>query len=329
MRASIVVLLFAAWCLAAPGVGSAERSAGIDRMKTVSIGPTESTARPHRNAPLLLGVYDPHDRFQDSNRPRIEHVFIYWQAIDQAMLAKKMRLAREKGRILMVTVEPYTKAANWRDGGDRLFADIEQGAFDPQIAAVCGATGDFPGDLWIRWGHEMEDPTGRYPWARHDARGYIAAYRKFVDACRKMTPRARFIWSPKGERGLAAYYPGNDYVDMVGVSLWGLEKWDLDQYGRRQGFAETFSEKYRRVERFGKPIVIAELGAAGGKAYRQKWFSEISGLSAGRNPFPLLAGIVYFNDKEPYHWPQGYGSPDWRISTAALGDGQPLAASLK
>jgi len=329
MRAGIAMLLLAAWCLVAPGARSAERTAGIDRMETVSISPAESSTRPRARKPLLLGAYDPHDRFSDTNQPQIEHIFVYWQVVDRAMLARKMRLARDKGRILMVTVEPYTKAANWRDHGDRLFADIEQGAFDPQIAAVCGAADDFPGELWIRWGHEMEDPTGRYPWARRDARGYIAAYRKFVDTCRKFAPRARFIWSPKGERGLAAYYPGNAYVDMVGVSVWGLEKWDRDQYGHPRGFAETFDEKYWRVERFGKPVIIAELGAAGGKAYRLKWLSEISRLSADRTSFPLLAGIVYFNDKEPHHWPKGYGSPDWRISVAAFGDGRPLAASLE
>ncbi|WP_210204476.1 glycoside hydrolase family 26 protein [Phyllobacterium phragmitis] len=277
----------------------------------------------------MFGAYDPHGQFRYSSRPQIEHVFIYWQAIDRPMLENKMRLAREKGRILMVTVEPYTKAVNWRDGGDRLFADIQRGAFDPQIAATCGAVSEFPGDLWIRWGHEMEDPTGRYPWARHDSRGYVAAYRKFVDTCRKIAPGARFMWSPKGERGLAAYYPGNDHVDMIGVSLWGLEKWDRDQHGRPRGFAETFDEKYRRIERFGKPIVIAELGTSGGEEYRRNWMSEISGLSAKRGLFPLLDGIVYFNDKEPHHWPQGYGSPDWRVPVSVFGDGLPVAASLK
>jgi endoglucanase len=164
----------------------------------------------------------------------------------------------------------------------------------------------------------MEQPSDRYPWARGDASGYIAAYRYFVDACRKIVPRARFVWSPKGEGGLAAYYPGDNYVDLIGVSVWGLEKWDREQYGRPRSFAKTFNEKYRRVAQFGKPVIIAELGVAGRKRYRQNWISEISALSSGPNPFPLLTGIVYFYDKEPYHWPSGYGSPDWRVAGSEL-----------
>ncbi|TGQ38323.1 glycosyl hydrolase [Mesorhizobium sp. M00.F.Ca.ET.216.01.1.1] len=319
-RATILALCLIFLQLALPAVSAAGPAPDIDTRETTSIGPNRSIDRATATfRSLLLGVYDPHDQLQDSDRSRIEHVFVYWQAVDEPMLTAKMRFAEMKGRTLMVTVEPYTKAANWRDGGDHLFADIMSGRFDRQIAAVCSAVASYQGGYWIRWGHEMEQPTDRYPWARGDAHGYIAAYRYFVDACRTIAPRAQFVWSPKGERELAAYYPGDDYVDLIGVSVWGLEKWDRERYGKPRGFAKTFDQKYRRVEKFGKPIIVAELGVAGRKAYRQNWMSEISALPAGSSPFPLLAGIVYFNDKEPYHWPGGYGSPDWRMTASDLG----------
>jgi len=305
--------------LALPAVSVAGPAAGVDHTETTSIGPNPPSKSLTANVgPLLLGVYDPHDVLRDSDRPRIEHVFVYWQAVDEPMLAAKMRLAEMKARTLMVTVEPYTKAVNWRDGGEHLFADIVSGRFDREIGAVCGKLASYRGAYWIRWGHEMEQPSDRYPWARGDAPGYVAAYRYFVDSCRKIAPRARFVWSPKGEGGLAAYYPGDNYVDLIGVSVWGLEKWDREQYGRPRGFAKTFDEKYRRVAEFRKPVIIAELGVAGAKQYRQDWMAEISALSRDRDAFPLLTGIVYFYDKEPYHWPGGYGSPDWRVAASEL-----------
>jgi beta-mannanase len=142
------------------------------------------------------------------------------------MLTRKMRVAQEMGRTFMVTAEPNTKAVNWLDGGRRLFTDILAGKFDRQIADVCGAVAAFPGKQWIRRGHEMEDPSDRYPWARNDPAGYVAAYRYFVETCGKIAREARFIWSPKGEKQLAAYYPGDAHVDMVGVAVWGLERLD-------------------------------------------------------------------------------------------------------
>lgn len=299
--------------MAAAGPGSDN-----DKIKTVSIEPNFPVQEMPTHRMLALGAYDPHEMLRNSDRSSIEHVFVYWQALDEAMLAAKMRLAETKGRVLMVTVEPYTKAENWRDGADRLFKDIGSGEFDRQIVAVCAAVAAYPAGLWIRWGHEMEQPSDRYPWARGDAAGYIAAYRYFVDACRKAAPRARFMWSPKGEADLPAYYPGDAYVDLIGLSVWGLERWDRERYGKPRSFGEALEEKYSRVESFGKPVVVAELGVAGRKRYRQDWMAEISALSSDRGQFPLLTGIVYFNDKEPSVWPYGYGSPDWRMTALEL-----------
>ena len=271
-----------------------------------------------RSGPVAFGVYDPHGQYENSFLPDIEHVFVYWQALDTQMLDEKMRLAEARGRALMVTVEPYTEAANWRDGGDRLLGDVARGEYDDRIAAVCGAVSGFSGDLWLRWGHEMEEPSERYPWAGRAAEAYVSAYRHFVETCERIVPRARFVWSPKGEPGLSAYYPGNAHVDMVGVAVWGLEAWDRERYGRPRGFSETFREKYRRVQGFGKPVIIAEFGVAGCERYRESWIADLVGSSAKGGSFPQLTGVVYFNDKEPYHWPMGFGSPDWRASQALL-----------
>jgi beta-mannanase len=277
--------------------------------------------------PMPFGVYDPSNHFRNSPQPDIEHVFVYWQALDRKMLAAKMRLAEQRSRTLMVTVEPYTKAANWRDGGHRLLADVRRGRFDREIEAVCAAIAAFPGAHWIRWGHEMEEPSERYPWAGRDAASYVSAYRYFVDACKKIAPRALFIWSPKGERGLEAYYPGADYVDMTGVALWGLETWDRAHYGRPRTFGEAFGEKYRRLEGFAKPVVIAEFGLAGGEQYKRAWSLELFSYRVPVRQFPLLAGIVYFNDKEPHVWPAGFGSPDWRTSPSLVAAARRLALS--
>jgi endoglucanase len=92
-----------------PSAFSQSRSK-LDRIETTSIGPS-GEQRAAKAAPLF-GVYDPQDRFRSSRHPAIEHVFVYWQALDKALLARKMRVAQEMGRTFMVTVEPYTKAVN-------------------------------------------------------------------------------------------------------------------------------------------------------------------------------------------------------------------------
>jgi hypothetical protein len=95
-------------------------------------------------------------------------------------------------------------------------------------------------------------------------------------------------------------------LDMVGVAVWGLERWDHNHHGRPRSFAETFAEKYRRVAKFGKPVIIAELGIAGGNDYRSAWLSEITRSSMTHASFPLLTSIVYCNDQEPRFWTPGF-----------------------
>jgi beta-mannanase len=315
-RRTVAAFSLAALCMGLAGT-TAMGQARQDRVAKASLAHAEKPGRA-----LPLGIYDPHDRFKSATYPRIEHVFVYWQALDKRMLAAKGRLAEKQRRTLMVTVEPYTKAADWRAGGHRLFSDILAGGYDGQIEGVCRAADAFPGQVWLRWGHEMEDPTDRYPWARRDAKGYIAAYRYFVEACRRLAPRARFVWSPKGERNLAGYYPGDPWVDMVGVAVWGTDRSDRDWYGKLRSFSDAFGEKYGRVEKFRKPVIIAELGVAGQQRYRDQWLTEIRTVATGaKSKFPLLAGLVYFNDKEPHRWPGGHGAPDWRVTPSDLAPG--------
>ncbi|HEV7317250.1 MAG TPA: glycosyl hydrolase [Ensifer sp.] len=322
MSATVVRSAFAAATLllmavAAPSAACAEDPAdGIDRsMTTAAIGPEakETTART-----VAIGVYDPHDAVADSDALALEHVFVYWQKPDRALIKRKMAIAARQGRTLMLSVEPYTHAADWRSGGERLFADIGKGRFDREIRDVCTRAAGFGGPVYVRWGHEMEQPSKRYPWARRDSEGYKQAYRYFVGKCRELAPEARYVWSPIGNRNLRAYYPGDDVVDAIGIPVWGLQKMDVDYWGHERSFREALKEKYQRVSGFGKPIMIAELGVSGSADYKRAWYQEILDPQTYRRSFPLLTTVVFFNDKEPYKWPAGYGAPDWRLDRLAL-----------
>ncbi|HEV7305681.1 glycosyl hydrolase [Ensifer sp.] len=292
-------------------------SEGIDRsLTTAAIG--SSSKQDAAPRALAIGAYDPHDAVADNEALTLEHVFVYWQKPDRALINRKIAIAKRQGRALMLSVEPYTHARNWRAGGERLFADIGKGRFDREIRDVCTRAAKFDGSVYMRWGHEMEVPSERYPWARRDSEGYKRAFRYFVGKCRELAPGARYVWSPMGNRGLGVYYPGDDVVDVVGVPVWGLQKMDVDYWGHERTFREAFNEKYQRVASYGKPVIVAELGVSGSADYKNAWYREILDAATNRRTFPLLSAVVFFNDKEPYKWPMGYGSPDWRLDKAAL-----------
>jgi beta-mannanase len=269
---------------------------------------------------MMWGIYDPHHAFADDRNIDYAHIFVYWQALNQPkfkedlpVVRQQLRDAQERHRGMIITVEPYTKAINWRDGSDHLFSDITGGHFDHEIEMICTEVGKFRGPALIRWGHEMERSSSRYPWAGGDPAGYKRAFRYFVKQCRSYAPQAGFVWSPIGESNLAAYYPGSAYVDVVGVSLYGFQRMEKFRYGHARDFVESFGERYQRVAHFGKPVIIAELGVTGDQEYRSNWFANMFQTIAGGTAFPELRGIVYFNDGEPCHCYGFFGDPDWRI----------------
>lgn len=291
------IAAFAAMVIVAITVGEIQVSARVTRASDIS---------------AQLGIYDPNRKFSGSGDMSFEHVFIAWQAFDAAALRNTARYAYNRGRRMMVTVEPWTKAANWVDGGDHLFADILNGRFNTEIDAVCAEIADMDGTPLVRWGHEMEEVTGRYPWARTNSAGYIAAYRYFVSRCRQQAANAAYVWSPIGHPALVNYYPGDAYVDLVGLPVWGYQKADRKWYGHDRTVVEAIGEKYARVQNYKKPVIIAELGIYGSSTYEKNWFSNLTKTPAS---FPLLQAVIYFNMKEPAAWPDGLGLPDWRTTT--------------
>ena len=277
---------------------------------------TMTVAMAKEHSALQYGVYDPEKRFAESGRIGVEHIFVAWQPLDTERLRSASKYAASRNRLLMVTVEPWPAHSRT---GKTLFNDITAGFYDADIANVTHALGELSNPVFVRWGHEMEDVTGRYPWASHDAEGYIKAYRYFVDHCRPHSHgRFNFVWSPKGKNNMPAYYPGDKYVDYVGVSLYGLERWDLDHLGKPSDFNEYFEEIYSRASRYNKPVMIAELGVGGDAAYRHRWFTQVAVAPAR---FTRLRIVVYFNAKDPASWPDGYRNPDWRIEPDELVQG--------
>jgi hypothetical protein len=99
---------------------------------------------------------------------------------------------------------------------------------------------------------------------------------------------------------LSAYYPGDRFVDWVGVSVYGPltadESWT-------PGFARSMSRVYPRLTALSsKPIALLEFGSMQGRP-KAAWFTEALGtVASGR--FPRLKAISVWSEA----WRNGDGS---------------------
>lgn len=313
-----------ALCLAALTVGAgavavgpsaldpAEQDKGTQETVVHTTGGQEMKGRGpiYRRDGPAYGVYDPAHDFRNDGYVAIESFYFPWEGGDLGWLRDIDGYAAERNRLLMITLEPFSWTAPQQEEPRRLRQGIVSGRYDSTIDSICGEIGRMKSQVWIRWGHEMEGSNSRYPWAGWWPSNYVDAYRHVVTRCRMTAPEAKFVWSPRGEARMRAYFPGSDYVDIVGASLYGLQGYQRLTRGQDTDFVQSFRPLYNRLAVYGLPVIIAEVGYSGSADYVQRWSEQIM----WPNPsFPLLKAVVYFNAKETGQWPLGFGKPDWRV----------------
>ncbi|NIZ12730.1 glycoside hydrolase family 26 protein [Phaeobacter sp. HF9A] len=270
---------------------------------------------------MPFGVYDPNGGFTDDPDVQIEHLFLPWEDVYLPSLTAADDYALERGRSILVTIEPWTWSRDQRNTPAALIEGIFGGEYDANIREICSILSEFSSPVTIRWAQEMEDASGQFIWADWQPETYIAAYRRVVETCRTVADDIDYMWSPLGYETLADYFPGEDYVDVIGISVFGLQAWEEQILGEAQGFLDIFEPRYDRVRAFGLPIVVAELGYIGDADYVASWNAAVR---QNLDAYEALQAVVYFNQKEVYPWPDGFGLPDWQFPQNTLEPRQAL-----
>mmetsp|Transcript_3811 Transcript_3811/g.10341 ORF Transcript_3811/g.10341 Transcript_3811/m.10341 type:complete len:452 (-) Transcript_3811:451-1806(-) len=219
----------------------------------------------------------------------------------------------------------------WLSGADGC-DKINQGKMDGQIQKLVRYLEGSPASkIFLRIGYEFDNPSFGYS---SNPGGYALAYRSIVDACRaelsiERRKKVYFVWHSWGAptshgAELDDFYPGDDYVDWVGVSIFQqlypwAKPWDgsLSDVDSVMNFASQHE----------KPIMIAESTPFGGidlntsntRLFRledpwDRWFRPVLDL-IDRYDVSMWCYINCAWDQQPM-W-HGVGFGETRLSTSA------------
>lgn len=309
-KLAVIALSCAGMMLNGAGLAANQRPLGIPNENSATATMPSDKRPVITPASIGFGAYDPHGDFGSDTNSKIEHLFLPWEDVDLRTLALADDYAQKRGRSLLITVEPWSWSPNWRLSSSQLLNSVLSGERDGYMAAVCSEAAKLKSDVTIRWAQEMDETDNQFTWAHWNPPDYAKAYQRMVTVCREHNKTAKYMWSPKGNEGLEAFYPGTSFVDIVGLSVFGYQPYDQGVIGHDTSFVEQMREKYARVKGFGKPIMVAELGYEGDAGYVKDWAQSVA---KSYPEFPELKAIVYFDDREVYPWPKGYGLPNWRV----------------
>lgn len=174
---------------------------------------------------------------------------------------------------------------------------INNGSSDRMIASTATKLARMRRPIMLRWGWEMN--TNWFAWGgAHNGRkpaGYVAAWRRLhriFDQCGARN--VAWVWSPNWNSApnaawnqLRHYYPGDAYVDWVGV-----DGYNFAGESPRKLFGSVCATYGRR-----KPIVIAETAALGSAATRARWIKQLSSFVKAT---PSVGAVVWFDtDVQP------------------------------
>ncbi|WP_330289850.1 glycoside hydrolase family 26 protein [Streptomyces sp. NBC_00576] len=201
-------------------------------------------------------------------QPTMASYFLTW---GQKFNAYSITAAYSHGTLPVLTWEPWKGGVQNPPGGTILDTNTEQpqyrlsniinGRFDSYITATAKSVAKARMPLVLRFAHEMNGAW--YPWSEkvngNHKGDYVKAWRHVHDLFEKAgATNVIWVWSPNIIRPvpgtkLKPLYPGDDYVDWVGMTGYGVHEKSPEI---------TFGPTIKQVQGFTrKQIMIMETGA--------------------------------------------------------------------
>jgi glycosyl hydrolase family 26 len=218
--------------------------------------------------------------------PLIVSTYEQWDA--RPFVRSELDAVWRRGALPMVTWEPMSY-----HGRRYPLRAIARGRFDRYVHRAARAAAAWGHPVLLRFAHEM---NGRwYPWSAgregNTPRRYRQVWRRLVRIFRVAgADNVRWVWtpyaSPAGRFPFQRFFPGDEWVDWVGLDgfNWGRGRW--------RSFARVFGTSYQTLARISdRPMIIAETGAFDrGKA---GWIR--GALGAQLAAMPRIRAVVWFN----------------------------------
>jgi Glycosyl hydrolase family 26 len=236
---------------------------------------------------------------------------------------------RAAGRVPFIRMMPRTSFSEGHADPTYTMQSFLDGRWDSDLRRWCDGAAAVDGPLLVEFGTEVNGDW--FPWngrwnggGRTDGYGdpsvpdgperFRDVYRRIVDTCNAQgADNITWFWhvdvgaSPeaKWNSTYANYYPGERYVDWIGISDYGplvpSDGWE----SFRHRLDAVYPELDRLAQPGDKPIAVLEYGAREDRGHRRKarWIRHaIDDVASHR--WPRIAALSYWHER----WKNGNGT---------------------
>ncbi|SDL46186.1 Glycosyltransferase, catalytic subunit of cellulose synthase and poly-beta-1,6-N-acetylglucosamine synthase [Salinimicrobium catena] len=234
-----------------------------------------------------------------------------------------MQSVYARNKIPMITWEPWasTLAANDSvqelQNEKKIFKHILDGKFDNYIREFAQILKSQEKPVFLRFAHEFDNP--QYPWSSaggNTPEEFKAAWKHVYRLIKEEEAhKVILVWNPWKPDTMQKYYPGDEYVDWIGITL--LDYSPLGNI-KNLNFNELylpFKEKLYWFTR--KPVMLAEFGSLKSGASQQKWLQ--AAVDTINQQHEEISALVFFNSALDKNIPSGTSAGqknlDWSIES--------------
>ena len=302
--------------LASATVPSAVAAASRSKSSTSSLAaatrPQPATTTTPR--PISFGVYSPGfpggtsslDQLASlaGRSPGIVMWYVHWGGPWSAFNANDVQTILARGATPMITWMTDDPTASSPLASLSPSA-VAAGADDAYIRSWATGLRSVGGTVMIRLDHEM---NGNWcPWSPGvngtTSAQYVSMWRHvhriFVN---QGATNVRWVWSPNveypGSTPLSGLYPGNQYVDVVGLDGYN---WGTSQPGKQwQTFDQIFDSSINDVHRISsRPLLITEVASTSSGGDKAAWITDFLATLLTRSD---ITGFVWFDANKETDW---------------------------
>ena len=180
----------------------------------------------------------------------------YWGITEFAGVTKKHKneTGSSQHHQMLVDRFPNTviQSGLWMVGKWDIARKAKYGEYDHVLRKYCKWAKSVSRPIYLRIGYEFDGIHNEL-----EPSDYVGAYRHIVDLMRKEgVENVAFVWhsyaaAPYKDYSLSAWYPGDEYVDWVGISVFG-HAYGGEDFGPHCNNVLVFAKQHK------KPVMIAE-----------------------------------------------------------------------
>lgn len=218
-----------------------------------------------------------------------------------------MQKAYEDGKIIELTLQTSTVMNENLDGYNPVF-DILDGQRDDEIYKLAGDIRDYGHPILLRLNNEMNSDWTSYGVSAclNDPAIYKELWRRIYDIFKDAgVDNAIWVFNPNddsypphGYNTTMAFYPGDEYVQVFGVTGYNTGTYYKEQNNEKwKTFDEIYSNVYKHHYETYKnfPWIITEFASSSVGGDKVKWIND---MFEGMDDYPNIKMAFWFNSAD-------------------------------